>query len=155
MDAGRAWSAYSNIDFNVLAGAGAFETDDTVYSLLLSVQNVSTGAGGPGAGRPLPARKQLPPQDILSHTVSQYLIVGDKADSEPVQKDLAALDALHIYYDANRQRIADEYAKREAARIEQERMLREHPPKPKDTVVNYWIGTKPVVPAGTNTGGRP
>ena len=161
MEDGQRWSAFSNIDFNLLTAAGNFESDDTVYSLLLTVQNEDTAPNGvpqghvSGGQRPPTKQRQFPRLDIFSLTESQYLIVGDQPDAEPQAKMLAALDALHIYYDANRRRITDEYARREAGRIEQERMLRAHPPKPKDTVVNYWIGTKPVVPAGTTTGGRP
>ena len=45
---------------------------------------------------------------------------------------------MHRYYEANRVRLADDYAKREANRIAQEQWLQEHPPLPKDTVINFW-----------------
>ena len=50
----------------------------------------------------------------------------------------AALDDLHAFYDANRQRLAEEYREREAARIAKEQWDKEHPPIPKSTVTNFF-----------------
>lgn len=74
---------------------------------------------------------------------------------QPPAEALAALAALRTYYDTNRARLADEFAKRECARIEKEQWLIENPPKPKDTIINYWIGPARVLPAGNASGGRP
>lgn len=160
---GHEWRVFSNIDFNLFGGAASFASDDASYSLLLALRNEIAGAKGlsklaePDTEKSLSERKLIPLDKIsqLSPTQAQYLIVGDQSGSVPETKDLAALAALHTYYDANRARIADEYARREAARAAQEQWLKEHPQKPKDTVINYWIGTHPAVPEKPAAGGRP
>lgn len=140
----RRWSAFSNIDFNLLAGAGGVETEDTVYSLFLGLGNATTGAtespegGTPEDQTPAPEQKAFPALDQLSPTLAQYLVVKDEPDVAPLAKDLAALDALHRYYDANKERLAGEYVKREAARIEREQWLKDHPPVAQDTIINFW-----------------
>lgn len=154
---GRSRSAFSNIDFNLLTGSVTFETAGTVYSLMLSVMNVPTDASAatagnapaapaaPSAGRPQAARWQIPRLDQLSPAHAQYLYVLDESGLAPQEKQLAALDALHLYFDANRQRLADEYAKREAARIVEEQQPKV-PPQPKpDTMVNFWPGPGTVI----------
>ena len=139
--------AFSNIDFNLLGGSATFETADTVYSLLLAVANETTGAtglarhGAPETGKLPPARKQIPSLETFSPTQAQYLIVEDESGAAPQAKDLAALDALHVYFEANRPRLAGEFAKREAARIEQDQRPKVPPTKQPDTVVNFWPGS--------------
>jgi hypothetical protein len=140
----RGWSAFSNIDFNLFVGAGSFETEDAAYSLLLGVGNATTGAAEAAGGvatldRTLSAeRNRLPPPELLSPARAQYFVVGDGPGAAAPACDLAALDALHRYFDANRQRLADAHAQREAARIEHEQRMKELPPKPRATVVHYW-----------------
>lgn len=85
----------------------------------------------------LPAEEMLAPESppIAPTTGSR---TKAETDSDPY----AALDALHVFYDANRSRLAQEYEKREAARIAHEKWQKEHPPVPKDTVINYWLGER-------------
>lgn len=134
MNGGHEFSAVSNIDFNLLGGSVNFETADTVYSLLLALANDTAGENGAPTGK----LKPIPSLEKLSPNRAQYLIAGDETGAVPQAKDLAALDALHLYFDANRQHLAKEHAKREAARIEQEQRPKEPSPKPKDTVIHYW-----------------
>ena len=151
MDGARQWTAFSNIDCNLFGGSATFETADTVVSLLLAVGNGTTGKDGfAGSGAknvqgPFPARKQIPSLDKLSPTHAQYLIVEAESGAAPQAKDLAVLDALHVFFDANRQRLAGEFAKGEAVRIAQEQRPKEPPTKPKDTVVNFWPGKGTVI----------
>lgn len=144
VDGAHQFSAFSNVDFNLLGSSATVETADTVCSLLLTVGNETTGDSGSltlsAARSEALARKakQIPSLEKLSLTQAQYLIMEDESDVAPQAKDLAAMDALHAYFDANRQRLAEEYPRREAARIERERWLEEHPPVPTDIVINFW-----------------
>jgi len=162
MDGGQQWSAFSNADFNLMEAMGTFETADTEYFLLLALTNRTTGANrlfdpGAGDGETAGRGKQIPRLEKLSTTRAQYLIVEDEAGATPQAKDLAALDALHLYYDANRQRLAEDYARRDTMRIERERWLKEHPPVPEDTVINYWVGQGATAPVDKRSmgGARP
>lgn len=150
MEDGRAWRVFSNIDFNLLSGAVTFESADTDYSLLLAVNNMSRQFGQPLKADNLQDleavnTENIPALDKLSATQAQYIVADDVDGATPSAKKLAAFDALHVFYDANCQQLADAYAKREAARFEQESKPKVQPPKPPDTVVNFWPGNGTVV----------
>ena len=51
---------------------------------------------------------------------------------------LKVIEALHTYYDANVAKLAAEFRQREAEQAAQERWLKEHPPIPRDTTVEYF-----------------
>lgn len=155
MDTQRQCRAISNTDFNLLSGA-TFETADTVYSLLLAVDNRTTGADGSAAlgTAGVDDQKQTSLLKQLSPTKAQYIVAQDESGATPQEKDLAMLDALHVYYDANRQTLADGYVKREAARIAQEQRPKQ-PQKPKDTIVNFWPGNGTVIIDVNSKGVKP
>lgn len=141
---GGEYRAFSNIDFNYLSGPGEIETDDTVYELIMGIGNETREQVDAANsyitehGLPSSLKKQIPPLSQFSPVRSEYMLVDD--GSKPVPDNaLAGMDALHSYYDANRQQLIDDYNKREASRIVQEQWQKEHPPVPKDTVINYWI----------------
>ncbi len=160
---GQEWKVVSNIDFNLFGGAVTFSSDDTIYSLLLAVRNETTAPNDSArlaaseAGKAPRSGTRIPPDKFsqLSPNHAQYLVVEDQPGLVPGESDLAALDALHTYYDANSARIADDYARREAARVAQEQWLKEHPPKPKDAIISYWIGDRPALPEKSRPGGQP
>ena len=152
---GHEFRACSNVNFNLLAGAPTFESADTVYSLLLAVRNTPAQIGQPSQGSS-PQDKagvqavNIPALDKLSATQAQYLVAENADGSVPADKDLAAFDALHAFCDANRQQLTEAYAQREAARIEEESKPKAQPPKPPDTVVNFWPGKNTVIIEGNN-----
>lgn len=144
MEGGHQRTAFSNVDFNLLGALGTVETVDTIYSPLMAIGNVTTGADGAprrndvGGDKASAKGRQIPSLEKLSQTNAQYWIVEDNSGAAPSAKVLAALDALHLYYDANRQQLSEAHARRQAANAEHERWLKEHPPIPKDTVIHYW-----------------
>jgi hypothetical protein len=48
------------------------------------------------------------------------------------------IEALHTYYDANAAKLAAELRQREAEQAAHERWLKEHPPIPRDTMIEYF-----------------
>jgi hypothetical protein len=153
---------FTNIDFNLLTGQGGFETDDTVYALILGLGNETRGEvdafneRAAKEGWPQSTLKQIPMPESFSKTRSEYVVADGDESKAPPEEMLKAFDALHTFYDANQQRLAEDYAKRETARIERERWLKEHPPVPKDTVINYSIGRgAATVLDKRSMGGRP
>lgn len=135
---------FSNIDFNLLAGAGDFETEDAVYSLMLGLGNETSeqveGFNEYAAAQGWPKRywREIPSPDTFSKTRAEYVIVENERHIGPSEEELKALDALHLFFDTNKQRLTEEYVKREADNAERARWLKEHPPVPQDVVVNYW-----------------
>lgn len=142
----REFKIFTNIDFNLLSGQGGFETNDTVYTLLLGLGNETReeveafNERAAKEGWPQHSFKQIPAPESFSKIRSEYTVADGDESKAPPEAILKAFDALHTFYDANRQRLAEDYAKREIARVERERWLEEHPPVAKDTVINYWIG---------------
>jgi hypothetical protein len=51
---------------------------------------------------------------------------------------LKVIEAMHTYYDANVAKLAAEFRQREAEQEAHERWLKEHPPIPRDTTVEYF-----------------
>jgi hypothetical protein len=89
-------------------------------------------------GWPQQSLKEIPPPAQFSSLRAEYIVIEDEKHVAPADEQLIGLDALHVYYDANKQRLAEEYAQREAAEAERQQWLKDHPPEPKDIVVNYW-----------------
>lgn len=137
---GTPHKAYSNIDFNLLAGTGTFDSADTVYSLMLAVGN-ATRAEQPSA--------LVPPIADFPADLSVYFISPTDTFTAADEAILSGLDTLHAYYDANRARIQQAHAEREKRRIVQEQWRRDHPPVPKDEKIYIWRKQ----PAATSTQG--
>lgn len=139
---------FSNIDFNLLAGTGGFETDETVYSLMLALDNPTVAEAA--ARRAAKAGgKQIPQPEEFSATRAEYIVAEDAARKSPTAEDLTVLNALHVYFDANKQRLAENSVQRTKANAERQRELSEHPPAPQDTVIHYWKNTPAPSPART------
>ena len=147
---------FSNIDFNLLAGLGGFETADTSYTLIMGLGN-ETRAERIQYNRsltPVELKNNLP-LDVpplpteFSPLRAEYIVVEDAAHKSPTAEDMTALDALHVHFDANRQRLAENYIQREKATAERQRWLKEHPPVPQDTVIHYWKNSLAPSPART------
>ena len=132
---GREYRAWSNIDFNLLAGLGEIETEDCVYSLIMGLGNET---------RESVVEKAMPDPSAFPVGRSTYLLTGNA----PADESLAALDALHRYYDANRRRLIAVYEKRQAANAAREQWLKEHPPMPENTVINFWPIKSRIYPTG-------
>lgn len=159
MAGGNEFRAFSNIDFNLLTGGLSFENEDTAYTLLLAVTNVSTQtvqtvSGSPHDSAPVSA-DSLAAIGKLSTTKAQYIVAGDGGDVAPQDKGLAAFDALHVFYNTNRQQLTDAYAKGEAARLAQESKPKVPLPKPPDTVVNFWPGNGTLMLDAKSKGVKP
>jgi hypothetical protein len=146
---GRDYRAFSNIDFHYLAGAGEIETADTVYMLVMglgdgtSEEVAAFNQNAAARGWPL---KTLPAPESFSQTRSEYRLIGETI-STAAPEALAAMDALHAFFDTNRATLLANYAKREADRIAREQWLKDHPPVPKDTVINFWPKKSTIYPA--------
>ena len=143
-DESGAHRAFSNIDFNYIAGMGGFETPDASYTLMMGLGN-ATREERIEYNRNLTAEDlknglqlDVPPSAAdFSATRSEYMVVEDK-EHPSAPETFIPLDALHVYFDANKQRLIDDYGKREAANATRQQWLKDHPPVPKDIVVNYW-----------------
>lgn len=140
-DDGRQYRAFSNVDFNYLCGVHEIETADSVYWLIMGVgDQTRTQAEAARAEAVAHGLSQyavpIPQRGEFSATRSEYVVVAG-AENAPANafKDM---DALHAYFDAHRETLIAEYTVREAARVTREQWLKDHPPVPQDTVINFW-----------------
>lgn len=159
---GHDFRAYSNIDFNWFCGTSEVETDDTVYELIFGVGNQTRQSVdamnlyATGKGLPEKFQRQIPPLSQFSGTRAEY-VLEDTPKELPPEEALKGLDALHVYYDTNRQQLAENYAryqKEQAAHDAQVKFAKEHPTAVPDTVVNFWPGEGTKVIEAQGTGGK-
>ena len=124
----------SNIDMNHFGASGTFATPGTVFSYFMILSNGSLAdLAGTWVGR---ARSELADLVTNPQAPARYLILEGQPSEHPAA--VAALEAMHSFYNSHRVRLIRDYQVREAAERERQHQLREHPPIPKDTVINYW-----------------
>jgi hypothetical protein len=139
---GREYRAWSNVDFNHLAGVSEIETVDHIYQLLIGVTNQTAAEieafnrSITERGLPAAVMKPLPPAIAWNLERAEYQFVPETA-AVPAEVT-AFLDTLHIYYDAHRDALAEQAAQRAAEQATRAQWLKDHPPMPKDTVVRFW-----------------
>ena len=141
---GKEYRAFSNIDFRYFSSMGEIETTDAIYILMLALEN--------GTSETLAERtREFPQISVLPKDRAAWVPAdGSGQTNTPV---MAALDAIHPYFDAHREALIRQYGEREAANAERERQLRENPPARKNTVIRYWRKTTPVA-APQNSGAQ-
>jgi hypothetical protein len=127
--------AWSNVDFNLLAGKGRFTHNGKDYDLFLGMSNENSNFRRRTAerlGKPYtpPAIPPLPPDEDPAFVVIQ----GNPADAAVMEP----INVLHDIFRADPAKFKAEYEAREAARKEHEAWLRAHPPEPQDIHLRVW-----------------
>lgn len=140
-DETREYRAFSNIDFNYFTGFSDFQTQTASYFFFLGIGNESNAAFNRLlAEGSLSARVKQALRDLaqLPQSRPSYVLVEEKPVSPQNKNAPVDLDALHLHYAANWQKMQENFRRQEAENAERERWLREHPPLPKDTVIHFW-----------------
>lgn len=134
---------WSTANFNYLSQMADVLTEDTYYSMMMMVVD-STLEDLAQQNAELRTSGQLsqlvtPPSDILQSDPkapkSEWRITSKAPVPAEAQRAIAD---LHAHYDANRETLIAEYEARQAARIAHEKWLRENPPQPQDTVIQFF-----------------
>jgi hypothetical protein len=151
---GNQYRVFSNIDFNYFSGMNEVESDDAFYTLVLGLGNEVTG----DAMQAVRERRWselagsvVPGPAAFGNRGFRFLL--DKGSVPPPAEALRAMEALHAFYRENSQKLAEAYAKREAdqaERVAREGWEKEHPQKPRDRVINFWV--KPGSGSGSRDG---
>ncbi len=138
---GRPYQAYVNADFNDVAGGiGSFEDAEGCCSLFMAVGNETAeslslhNADLQAAGYPL---IELPAPASFPAGYSSYMLSGS-ADPAHVEADCKGLEALLAHFDANKAALQQARQQRETERLQREQYLRDHPPQPQNTVIQFW-----------------
>ena len=141
---GGEYRAFSSIDFNHLRNVGGFTDSDRSYTIFMGVGNampvpVNGGGSAPTATRSAPVS---PPVDVSTLAnvqapgLSRYIMVA--APEKPDVDAFRGIDALHRFFDAHKEELIAQWQQIEAERIIREQFEKEHPPQPKDTVIQFW-----------------
>jgi hypothetical protein len=128
---------WSSMDFNLMRGEMFVETEGVRYQLFLGVGNESRAeVEQRNAELDAALRRTIPDLGESTGTACYKVVSFPKSgvSAEVTQ----ALDLLHRYYDTNHDRLVQQYAESEAARIAHEKWMQEHPPVPQDTTINYF-----------------
>ncbi len=137
--------AFSNVDFHHLLALDEIETADTVFILLLGVNDQAFSDSKPEAEvaalrevlRTLPPRESFaPPRSVF--VLAEAAVPATAAAAEMKAEVTALLDALHTYYDAHREALVEQSAKLAAERATRAEAERVHAAEPKHTVINFW-----------------
>jgi len=155
------WVSFlTTINFHYLSPWSDFETADSLYSIFMGLGDCSRadfeGTREAFIGEntfgfhPRPWPFGLLQRQQQTGKSSWQITAKSPASKEVMQ----AIDDLHRYFDANRDDLLREYKEIEAARLAQEQWLKEHPPVPKDSVVEFFpirsshapdhLGLKPI-----------
>jgi hypothetical protein len=137
---GKTFRAFSDIDFNLFVGVAGFDTDTASYSLFLNCGNerrtpAQIQANAVAQGLPV---KPIPSLDQFPQGHSGYIMVTEMYGMPFDAYDLADMDALHQYFDANKTALQQAAQVRRAQEANREAWRKAHPPSPKDTVIRYW-----------------
>lgn len=134
---------WSTINFHHLSQMFELQTKDTDYVLMMWVgdstteelQEQNTEFRKTGRSDFL----STPPADLLdvSRTGgrSTWRVTSDGAIPPEAQRAIAD---IHAYFDANREALISDRAEREAACSAHEQWLKDNPPQPKDTVIQFF-----------------
>ncbi len=127
----------SSIDFRYFQPVYGFEGDGVYYStfFMLDLWTDKAIAEAHVEDHSLVVTYPNFPQEVDG--VSQFEVISSAAGEEN-EKAIAAMEALHAYYDQNRAKLAKEYKDAEAAQIAHAQWLKDNPPIPQDTVINYF-----------------
>jgi hypothetical protein len=126
---GESMMAVSNINFDYVTGLYGFVEGDTFYEIVAFLDDeFSTDADPETAGWLKQAQNALPP------LVPAYVIVSGTATADVLQ----GLDALHVYFGANKNALVQAYSARQAQFAAEQLQLKLHPPVRPNTVINYW-----------------
>jgi hypothetical protein len=148
----------SSLDFSFVAGLGQFQWEGRNYLVFIAPSKVNTTLRSAHlAPRPSPPTPQLPAEvqnAIAQDGKSRFVVTHTPEGGATDAKTLAALAALHAYYDANRAALIAKHQAAEAARKAQEDDLKAHPPVEQPVVIQFWPkrGSRYLNPRTTSVG---
>lgn len=143
---GPQYTAWSNVDWELLAGHGKIVHEGVEYQLFIGLHLEDSAArrrlaerfGKPYVPVPIPA---LPPDETAAFVVTE----GDAADTAAT----AAITALHGYFQAHRQELVAARDARKEAQRQREAQLRANPPEPENVHLRIWKREPADTPATT------
>lgn len=119
----QTYTAYSNVDFNLMRGASTISTPEVDYTLMMGIGN-ETDMGS------LPDLPDFTPGEV------EYFVISDE-DELLDPNAYGGIDMLHQYFAENETELRAQ-AQRVDALNAARKKYREENPEPKETVINIW-----------------
>ncbi len=139
----------SSIDFRYFQPIYGFEGNGVYYSTFFMLDLWTDVAVQEAKGEDPSLVIEYPnfPKEVNGK--SRFEVVSG-SQGEEQDKAIAAMEALHAYNDKNRAKLIKDYEEDEKARIAHQQWLKDNPPIPKDTVINYFL-IPPFTPASPSS----
>lgn len=134
---------WSTINFHYLSQLIDLQTNDTYYSIMMGIGDSTTEELlQQNAELRRMGRSDLlstPPADLLNASKTQRNSSWRVTSKRPVPPEAqGAIADLHAHFDANRDTLIAARAEREAAWATHEQWLKDNPPQPKSTVIQFF-----------------
>ena len=133
---------WTNVNLNYLRPIGTFDRDHVIYNYMGFTSTITREdeawrrAYAKERGYDYQSRWQNPPVNFTEGR-PEYVVVEGKERQIPPEL-YQQMDALFGHYLENEDRFKTEFLNGEALRKAREAYLREHPPEPKDVIINHW-----------------
>ena len=159
---GADYRVLSSIDFNYLRNTGAFTDGDRSYTVFMGVGTAMpvtmNASSRVAAAATLSA--VMPPVDaatlanVQQAGLSRYVTLASPEKSEA--DAYRGIDALHRHYDTHKEELVAQWQQLESERTAREAYEKEHPPQPKDTVIQFWPkkNSRYLTPSAATTDGE-
>jgi len=138
----QTFTVLSNVDFNFLTMATQIQDGQTHWSNFVFVSNLSSENEQRLADLAVAAGETYVPQpipdgSILDATKADYVIYAETEEEVPDEL-VEEMELLHRYYSENEQRLKVAWQNQKTLNEAQRAWNEAHPPKPKDTIINFW-----------------
>lgn len=133
---------WTNVNLNYLRPIGTFDQDNVVYNYMGFTDTITPEdeawrrAYARERGYDYQSRWQRSPVGFTEGNAEYVVVESEKRQIPP--ELYQQLDALFGHYLENEDRFKTEFLDGEALRKAREAYLREHPPEPKDVIINHW-----------------
>lgn len=136
------FTVLSNVDFNYLTMVGGFESGRTHWSAFFFVDNVDSEEeerfarlAAKNGWEHLP--RTSPDEALFQSDKPDYLIYAENEAEVPLELT-EELDALHQHYEANEEKLKIAWQRQQALNEARRAWMEANPPKPRDTIINFW-----------------
>ena len=134
---------WSTVNFHYLSQLLDLQTKDTYYFIMMGIGDSTTEEVlQQSAELQRMGRLDLlstPPADLLDARKAQRQSTWRITSKGPVPPEAQrAIEDLHAHFDANRDALIAARAEREAAWAAHEQWIKDNPPQPKDTVIQFF-----------------
>jgi hypothetical protein len=136
------YEIWTNVNLNYLRPIGSFDRDRVVYNYMGFTETITRKdeawrrAFAKERGHDYTSRWQPSPVGF-TEGMTEYVVVESEQRHIPLEL-YQQMDALFAHYLENEDRLKAQFLRSKALEKAREAYLKEHPPEPKDVIINHW-----------------